>query len=91
VRFENASAVARFIVKADDGRSIARFYAETSPFVRVQDSAEKIQLQLTCRGKPDGEDFPAVKSLMNVFHEVIVSAFADFTRPDMHEMWGRKG
>jgi hypothetical protein len=49
-----------------------------------------VQLRLTARGLPDGQDLDGVLAWMDLGREWIVRGFADITSPSAHALWERK-
>jgi uncharacterized protein (TIGR04255 family) len=78
----------RYLIKKDE-TPYARLHVSVIPGVHTATMAKVVQLQLTFRGKPDGNDRAAAFALMDDGRETIVTAFAELTTPDMHQHWGR--
>jgi uncharacterized protein (TIGR04255 family) len=79
---------ARYLVKKD-GVAHARLHVSLTPAVRTTTMAHVVQLDLTFRGKPDGDDRVSAFVLLDEGRAAIVKAFTELTTPDMHTHWGR--
>ncbi len=81
-----ASINAVYPIGSDQGR----LYVAVQPVVRHSDLKDAIQLTLTGRvliaSNSDRDLFDSLK----LAHDYVVSGFADFTTPEMHELWKRK-
>lgn len=78
----------RYLIKKDEN-PYARLHVSVTPGIRAASMEKVVQLELTFRGKPDGNDRVAVLALMDEGRATIVKAFAELTTPDMHQHWGR--
>lgn len=56
----------------------------------TEEGVEIVQMELTCRGKPQGDTFEAGVKWMDLGHEWIVRGFTDFTTERMHKVWNRR-
>ena len=66
-----------------------RLHFATQNVVRNRDQLEAVQLRLTARGSPEGQDLDGVLSWMDLGREWIVRGFADITSPSAHDRWQR--
>jgi uncharacterized protein (TIGR04255 family) len=67
----------------------ARLHVALLPAIRTDTMAHVVRLDMTFRGKPDGEDLSSALMLLDEGRAAIVKAFAEMTTPDMHKHWGR--
>ena len=86
---EDVTVRARYLFRRD-GAPHARLHVSVTPAVRRSDGKEVLQLEMTFRGKPAGEDRDSAFALLDEGRGVIVRSFDRMTTPEMHEHWGRK-
>lgn len=67
-----------------------RLYIAVEPVVRHSDLKQVIQLTLTGRVLIASNNDRALFDALKLAHDWVVSGFADFTSPKMHEIWKRK-
>jgi uncharacterized protein (TIGR04255 family) len=86
----------RHEVTDSDGKFVGHLYLEldSAHSVRTlgsppEEPSPVVQLQLTVRGRPLGEETEGVMRFMDLAHEIIVKSFAETTTPAMHEVWER--
>jgi uncharacterized protein (TIGR04255 family) len=72
----------------DGGKPLGRLHITLRNAVRRKDSKGLLVLELTARGRPDGEGLPGVLQFMDRAHEWVVRGFTEITTPSMHEVWG---
>ncbi len=66
-----------------------RLRVSLKPAIRTEDGTEVLQLTLTARGRPSGNDSGSVMAWLDLGREWVVRGFADFTSPQMHSLWHR--
>jgi len=64
---------------------------QTQMAVRKSDKKDIVQMTLTARGRPASPAIADVLNWLDLGREWVVRGFADFTSPDMHKLWRRKG
>lgn len=67
---------------------LGRLHADAQP--TVQDDRPSFSLQLTYRGRPEGDDLAGVTTALDRGHHWIVGGFDALTTAEMHTLWGRK-
>jgi uncharacterized protein (TIGR04255 family) len=87
-QFEDAALRARYLIQRS-GLPQARLHVNAMPALRTATSDEVIRIDMTFRGKPDGDDQGAALALLDEGRAAIVRAFTDLTTPEMHKHWGR--
>jgi uncharacterized protein (TIGR04255 family) len=72
-------------------RPYGRLYVTFTPALRTDDGVARpvIQLEMTARGRPEGETLDAAFRLLDQERYAIVRTFSDITKEEMHKMWGR--
>lgn len=85
---EDVSLRSRYLIKKDE-IPYARLHVTVTPMLRHTNMEKVVQMELTFRGKPDGNDRSAAFALLDEGRATIVRAFAELTTPDMHRHWGR--
>ncbi len=86
---ETAGTTLTFVMPGADGTSAGRLYVASASSVRISDNSPMIQLQVICRGAPNGQGPDAVFRFMDVAHEWAVRGFASITSKEMQTEWGR--
>jgi uncharacterized protein (TIGR04255 family) len=79
---------ARYLMRKG-GTPHARLHVTFTPAIRTTTMAHVVRLDMTFRGKPEGDDVEAAFLLLDEGRAAIVKAFAEMTTPDMHKHWGR--
>jgi uncharacterized protein (TIGR04255 family) len=87
---EEGSFEFKFLIPDADGKPNGRLHVSAKEAVRRKDGARLLILELTARGRPEGERLDGVLRFMDRAHEWIVRGFTDVTSPLMHELWGRR-
>lgn len=94
---ENLSHIERgqfnmsFLIEGEPGSEpIGRLHVSASPVLRRSDSALAIQLNITARGRPNGETLAAGLQWLDRGRIAVVKAFTSITTQKMHKIWGRK-
>lgn len=72
-----------------NGEPIGRLHIEAEPRTHVQDGSRLLQLMLTARGKPIGNEPSGVLAFFDIGREHIVRGFASITTKNMNAIWGR--
>jgi len=67
-----------------------RLYVQVQPAVRDADGKEILLLNLTARGAPYSSEVADVLAWFDFGREWVHKAFAEFTAPAMHSVWGRR-
>lgn len=79
------------IVRAPDGRPVARLHHELTS-ARAQDGKQNLlRLGLTCRGKPDTSDIEGALAFLTMGRERIVTRFGEIATESSDQVWGRMG
>lgn len=76
-------------MEKDGGEPFGRLQVSAQPRRRLVDDSPIIQLELTARGIPLGEDLDGVLRCFEFGHALIVRGFAAITTPEMHRIWER--
>ena len=85
-----ASQMVSFMTAYDLPNNSGWLQVVAQPGLRKTDSKEIIQFVLTATIKPSGSTLPEVLQSLDAGHVAVVSAFRDFTTPEMHSCWGIK-
>jgi uncharacterized protein (TIGR04255 family) len=86
---ETAGTTLTFVMPGPDSTSAGRLYVASASSVRISDNSPMIQLQVICRGAPNGQGPDAVFGFMDVAHDWAVRGFASITSKEMQTEWGR--
>lgn len=87
---EQVRFAAQHVIPDNEGNPLGRLHIAVEPRYRVADGKPLLQLNLTARGMPTGNDADGVLGFMDIGHEWIVRGFASITTARMHEIWGRR-
>jgi uncharacterized protein (TIGR04255 family) len=87
-QLEDVTANSRFIFFRDQ-KPAGRVYVQFQPVFRQTDLRPAIKLEITARGKPDGETLSDALSFLDFEHEQVVKTFVAVTTEEMHKVWGR--
>lgn len=79
-----------YVIPGSNGRPLGRFRYSVKPAYRRDDDQPIFVLNLTARGRPEGDGIDGVLRFLNTGHEWIVRGFAAVTTTDMHKVWGRR-
>lgn len=79
----------RFVMRDESGAPVARLAVQVVPARLRKDDSPIFRMDLTCRGRPEGDSLEGVIQFLDRGHDWIVRAFADLTTPAMHRIWGR--
>lgn len=80
----------RYVIPDSAGNPLGRLLISVEPAYRTDDDKPILVLQLTARGRPDGEGIDGVFRFLNTGREWVVRGFASITSPRMHEIWERR-
>jgi hypothetical protein len=86
---EDTTTSSRFIFFHNEKRA-GRVYVQFQPVFRQADLAPMIKLEITARGRPEGEEISDALSFLDLEHEQVVRTFAAVTSEEMHRLWGRR-
>jgi uncharacterized protein (TIGR04255 family) len=78
-----------FIIREDSGAPVGRLHVTAQPAIRKEDRKPMVVLNLTARGKPEGEGLSGVMKFLDRGRHQIVVTFTELTTKDMHKQWGR--
>jgi uncharacterized protein (TIGR04255 family) len=87
---EDFNLVLSYIIPKEDGAPIGRLHISVRPVVSKDRKQHAFLLELTARGRPDGEGLDGVMKFLDKGHEWIVKGFTSITSETMHERWGLK-
>jgi uncharacterized protein (TIGR04255 family) len=68
---------------------LGRLHISVNPVIRARDAKEVLQLSLTARGAPAGNDKESMLKWFDSGRKWVVEGFTDFTTPEMHHLWRR--
>jgi uncharacterized protein (TIGR04255 family) len=86
---EDVTTSSRYIFFHNERRA-GRVYVQFQPVFRQDDLTPLIKLEITARGRPEGEEISDALSFLDVEHEQVVRTFAAVTSEEMHKLWGRR-
>jgi uncharacterized protein (TIGR04255 family) len=86
---ENTLIQSRAILHRD-GQPTCRLYVQLQPVIIPDTGQPAMRLEITARGKPNGESLHDVFNLLDFAHEGVVRTFGAITTRAMHKEWGRK-
>jgi uncharacterized protein (TIGR04255 family) len=87
---EDVHLAVRYVIPDSTGNPLGRLLVNVEPAYRVSDGTPIFVLQLTARGKPDGEGVEGVLKFFDRGREWIVRGFASMTSPLIHKIWERR-
>lgn len=92
LREPEATEVAAHFVIAQPGQPepVGRLHVQGALVTYRNTERPALQLTLTARGQPIGAGVDGVLAFLNLGREYIVKGFASFTKPQMHQSWGRR-
>jgi uncharacterized protein (TIGR04255 family) len=85
---ETTSFQTKYVLRRD-AVPYGRLYVTFTPAYLTTDYSPVVQLEVTARGKPNGETVEAAFDLLDEEREAIVRGFTAVTTPQMHKEWGR--
>ena len=86
---EDARMAVRYVIPGADGQPLGRLHVTLEPVYRREDSQAMLLMNLTARGRTEGEGLDGVLAFLDVGREWVVRGFAEVTTPQMHKIWGR--
>lgn len=91
LRFENedASFQIRRLIKDPEGEFLGRLHITLQSAFDENDDPLFV-LTLIARGRPLSNETEGIINFIDLGREYIVRSFADITRPELHQLWGRK-
>ena len=87
-KLEDVTTNARFIFFLKE-KPAGRVYVQFQPVFHQADLRPMIKLEITARGRPDGEDISDAFEFLDIEHAQVVRTFAAVTSEEMHQIWGR--
>ena len=84
---EDALVVQRYLINDDNGEPLGRLHVSAQPAVIHADSSPILSLNLTARGKPEGDGIEGALRFLDRAHEWVVRAFDELTTPELHAQW----
>ena len=66
-----------------------RVYVNFQPAFRPNDASAVIKLDITARGRPQGETIADALAFLDLEREQVVRTFVAVTTDEMHKLWGR--
>jgi uncharacterized protein (TIGR04255 family) len=80
-----------FLIEGEPGGDpTGRLHVSTQPVLRRSDSALAMRLNITARGRPNGETIAAGLQWLDRGRIAVVRGFTSLTTQKMHKIWGRK-
>jgi uncharacterized protein (TIGR04255 family) len=86
---ESYQLKAQYIIHNEAGERIGRLYVSAQPAYKIEDNQPIFVLDLTARGRPEGEGVSGVVRFLDRAHLWIVKAFTEITTEPMQKAWGR--
>jgi uncharacterized protein (TIGR04255 family) len=87
---EDARLAVRFVIRDDKGEPLGRLHVVAEPAYRTSDGHPMYVLNLTARGRPEGEGIEGVLAFLDIGREWVVRGFTAITTPEMHRVWRRQ-
>jgi uncharacterized protein (TIGR04255 family) len=84
---EGLSFQARYVIPAASGEPLGRLHISAQP-VTSGDGSTFLMLQLTARGRPEGEGLKGALRFLDIGHEWVLRSFVSMTSARMHAIWG---
>jgi uncharacterized protein (TIGR04255 family) len=78
-----------FVIRDESDVAVGRLHVAAQPAIRKEDRKPMVVLNLTARGRPEGEGLDGVMKFLDRGRERIVWTFTELTTDDMHKQWGR--
>lgn len=85
---DDVKLTARYVIPGATGAPIGRLNVELQPAFRRSDNVPIYTMNLTARGKPNGEGLEDVLRFFDQGHLWASRAFIALTTPGMHKEWG---
>jgi uncharacterized protein (TIGR04255 family) len=86
---EEMTAQATFVLRRDE-EPFGRLHVKVFPAVDREGTAPLYVLELTARGRPDGDGLTGALGFLDKGHMAINQLFAALTTPEVQEAWGRE-
>lgn len=86
---EDGQFAMRFVIRDESGAMLGRLIVQVNPARLRKDDRAIFRMDLTARGRPEGDGVDGVLKFLDRGHEWVVRAFAELTTPAMHRVWGR--
>lgn len=88
---EDTQLQQRFRLADASGTAVGRMYITAVPGFLKNSSTPVYVLALIVRARPEADgEWSGVGEFFQMAHRLIVHGFAEVTRPELHERWGRK-
>jgi len=87
---EDVGFVARYAIPDGVGKPLGRLHIRIQPAYRIKDEKPIFILELTARGRPDGDGLEGVRRFLDLGRAWVVRGFASITSSSMHRIWGRR-
>ena len=87
---EDVRMAVRYVIPGGDGQPLGRLHVTMDPVYRREDDQPMFALNLTARGRPEGDGIDGVLRFLEIGREWVVRGFAAMTTPNLHEIWGRQ-
>ncbi len=87
---EQVRFASQFVFSDDHDQPLGRLHVSVQSAFRAQDNLPIFVMEMTARGRPDGDGTDGILQFLNKGREMIVRSFASLTTPEMHKIWGRK-
>jgi uncharacterized protein (TIGR04255 family) len=72
-----------------DEKPTGRVYVNFQPAFRPNDGGRVVKLDITARGRPQGESVADALAFLDLEREQVVRTFGAVTTTEMHKLWGR--
>ncbi len=79
----------RYVIRNGRREPLGRLHIAVEPAFRKQDDCPMYVMNLTARGRPDGEGLEGVMRFLDIGREWVVRGFTSITTAQMHLLWGR--
>lgn len=86
---EDVRFAIRYVIPDNTGNPLGRLHISAQPAYQTVDHKPVINLKITARGRPEGEDIESILRFLDTGREWIVRSFASITSQRLHEIWGR--
>jgi uncharacterized protein (TIGR04255 family) len=87
---EDVRAALRYVIRDAQGQPIGRLHVVADPAYRASDDRPMYVMNLTARGRPQGEGIDGVLRFLDIGREWVVRGFTALTTPEMHKEWSRQ-
>lgn len=87
---EQVRFASQYVFSDDDGQPLGRLHVSTQSAFRTDGNLPILVMDMTARGRPDGDGIDGILRFLNKGREMIVRSFASLTTPEMHKVWGKK-